>query len=222
MKKLKVTRTSHPATFRTCKNLGQLIASIEKEGEAQQLFVTKVYLNGKPMDEDEENLLDSLSTNEVESLEFNLSTIQEMIKNSIADIIASIQTTQLKAIEFCKEFRAKESLDDEKVKFVLVQCRSIIESLEQIFVAHHHDTFRIRHLSLWHEAEKELTNILQGILQGRRISSYDFLSDLIEYDLVQALDQWEEVLEKELLENAAFSGDFTLTTSGKGDSNLDI
>lgn len=219
MKKLKVNRTNHPATFRKCKNLGQVIAVVEKQGENEGLFVTKVYLNGKSMDSEEEYLLDSLSTNEIKELDFDLSTMDDIIKNSIADIIASIQTTQIKAIEFAKEFRKQKSSDDEKVKYVLIQCRSVIESLEQIFLAHNNKSFVIKHLPLWLEAEKELTNILQCILQSRHLSDFNFIADLIEYDLVQALDQWEEVLEKELLENSHLIGQFN---KGNSDQDLDV
>lgn len=219
MKTLKVSRASHPATFKKCKNLGQLIAVIEKQGEKENLFVVKIRLNGQRMDSDEENLLDTLSISEIKSLEFDLETMKNIVRGSIADIVASIQDTQMRSISFAKSFRESASVDDEKVKFLLIQCRSIIESLEEIFVAHSKKNFNIKHLPLWYEAEKELTNILQCILQSRKMTDHDFMADLIEYDLVQALDQWEETLEKELLENPAFSGIFNLKSRGSNSDN---
>ncbi len=219
MKKLSVTRTSHPATFRKCKNLGQLIAVIEKQGEADGLYVVKIHLNGRSMDEDEESLLDSLSINEVKKIDFEMSSMNDIIRKSIADIMAAIQDTQMRAIGFAKQFRSDQAVDDEKVKFVLIQCRSVIESLEQIFTAHSKRRFVIKHLPLWYEAEKELTNILQCILQSRKMTDVDFLADLIEYDLVQALDQWEETLEKEVLENPSFSGIFNLKSHALNSDN---
>lgn len=222
MRKVKVDRQSHPATFRSCKNLGQLIVSIEREGEAQNLFVIQVGLNGRTMDEDEEKLLESLALSEVEQLDITYASIDEMIGQSIRDMITAIQDIQLRAIDFCKEFRRQDQVDDEKVKFILIQCRSIIDSLEQVFAAHISQKFHIRHHSLWHEAEKELTNILQCILQGRRVSDAQFMSDLIEYDLVQALDQWEEALEKELIDNPSMTGIFSLKKdSHKPDNGVD-
>lgn len=222
MNKILVTRASHPATFKKCKNLGQLIAAIEKEGESQNQYVVKIYLNNKRMDEDEEKLLDSLSINEVDSLEIHLAKMNEIIRNSIIDIIAAIQQTQMQAIRFCKEFRESQKLDDEKVKYILIQCRGVINSLEEIFKTHISGQFQIKHHSLWLESEKELTNILQCILQSRRLSDVDFVSDLIEYDLVQALDSWEEVLEKELIDNPNFTGIFSLKNDRQnGDNGLD-
>lgn len=219
MKKVTVTRQSHPATYKKCKNLGQLIATIEKEGEKDRLYVVQVSLNGRKMDEEEEKLLDSLSIGDVDQLEVRFASMQEIVRNSITDIIASIQDTQLRAISFAKEFRIAQATDDEKVKFILIQCRSIIDSLEEIFKAHTSDHFKIKHHSLWLESEKELTNILQCILQSRKMSDAEFLSDLIEYDLVQALDSWEEVLEKELIDNPSFTGIFSLKTRGQQSDN---
>ena len=223
MKTVTVSRKTHNATFSRCKNLGQLIATIEKEGERDKLFVVKVYLNGKSMDSEEENLLDGLSINEVDELSIEFCTIDEIVRQSITDIIASIQNTQVLAIKFAKEFRVNEAIDDEKVKFILIQCRTVIESLEEVFKVNSQDQFLIKHLALWHQAEKELTNILQCILQSRKISKVEFLSDLIEYDLIQALDQWEEALEKELIDNPAFTGIFKLkSTSDNVDNGVDV
>lgn len=222
MKSITVSRQTQPATFRTCKNLGELIAIVEKQGENEGYYVTQFYLNGSKMDSDEESLLDNLSISEVETLEVQMATIEEIIKSSIAEIITCIQSVQMLAIRLCGEMRAAGQLDDEKVKYILIQCRTVIDSLEEIFVAHNQERFHIKHHSLWHEAEKEMTNILQCILQSRRMSDTHFVCDLIEYDLVHALDQWEEVLEKELIENPNFSGIFSLKTSGqKSDNEVD-
>ena len=175
------------------------------------------------MDSEEENLLDGLSINEVDELSIEFCTIDEIVRQSITDIIASIQNTQVLAIKFAKEFRVNEAIDDEKVKFILIQCRTVIESLEEVFKVNSQDQFLIKHLALWHQAEKELTNILQCILQSRKISKVEFLSDLIEYDLIQALDQWEEALEKELIDNPAFTGIFKLkSTSDNVDNGVDV
>ncbi len=222
MKTQKVTRASHPMTFKKCKNLGELIAIIEKEGEAEKLFITQVVLNSRPMDDEEEKLLSGLSINEVEELVIKMSTLSEIIKDTLADSLYAIQGVQAKSIEFSKEFRKSHEVDDEKVKYVLIQCRQIINSLEEIFAAHKNGTFMLKHHSLWYEAEKELTNILQCIFQTRKMSGYEMICDLMEYDLVQALDQWEEVIEKELLENSSLNGIFSLkNTTAKSDNEVD-
>jgi len=210
MKTILVNRQTRPATFQKCRNFGQLISAIEAEGESENLFVVKIYLNDRLMDQDEENLLDSLSINEIETLRFEMGTISEIVGRSIANTIAEIQDIQVRAIRFSREFRRAKSVDDEKVKYLMIRCRSIIEALEEIFCSHTSGRFHIRHHSLWLESEKELTNILQVILQSRRYSEVSFLSDVIEYDLVHALDCWEEALERELLENTLLGGTFCL------------
>lgn len=222
MKTILVNRKTYPATFQKCRNFGQLISTIEAEGENEKLYIIKIYMNDRLMDQDEENLLDSLSINEIDSLRVEMGTISEIVSRSITNIIAAIQDIQTRAIRFSREFRQVNSVDDEKVKYLMIQCRGIIEALEEIFYSHTSGRFHIRHHSLWLESEKELTNILQVILQGRRYSEAAFLSDIIEYDLIHALDCWEEALEKELLENSLLSGTFRLNnTSEKSNNGVD-
>lgn len=214
-----VSKKSHPATFRKCKNLGQLISAMEHEGEVDGLYIVSMALNGKRMDSDDEKLLDRLSLGEVSSLELEMKTSIEIVRDSMLQIIASLQETQKLAIQFCKEFRTENQVDIEKVKFVLIQCRTVIENLEEIFQSHNRKKFNIKHLSLWLETEKELTNVLQCILQSRYSKDVRFVSDLIEFELTQSLDRWVEVLEKELMDNPSFSGIFKLNKGKQSSDN---
>jgi hypothetical protein len=222
MKIMKVTRKTHPATFKKCNSLGELIATIEKEGERDKLYITQIYLNNRSMDNEEEQLLDALSITEVDCLTVHFATINEIVKKTLTDIIYSIQSVQVKSIEFAREFRKNYEVDDEKVKYILIQCRQIINSLEEVFSSHANEALMLKHHSLWHEAEKELTNILQCIFQARKMPGFEIVCDLLEYDLVHALDQWEEVLERELLENNQLKGIFNLNNgSMKSDNGVD-
>lgn len=219
MKTIKVSKNTHPATFRKCKNFGQLIAAIEHEGEGEGLFVVSVVLNDKKMDSEDEKLLDRMSINEVTTAEFTMKTMQEIVRDSMVEIISALQDIQKRAVTFSNEFRTNNKVDVEKVKFVLIQCRTVIQNLEEIFQSHNKNKFRIKHLSLWLETEKELTNILHCILQSRFLSNAQFVADLIEFDLTQSLDRWVEVLEKELLDNPSFSGIFSLNKKKQSSDN---
>ena len=219
MKTMVINRKNYPASFKQCKKLGQLISWAESVGEKDNLYIVKMYLNNQLMDEEEENLLDSLSINEIEELKIEMSPIEEIMGKTMSTIIGAIQDTQLKIVKFSSEFRQNNKLDDEKVKFILIQCRSVIDSLEEIFKAHVSQKLTLKHHSLWVEAEKELTNILQCILQSRTMTDVSFVTDLLEYDLVHALSQWDEVLEKEIMDNPYISHIFSLNSSGQNSDN---
>lgn len=219
MKTISYTRDTHPANFKQCKTFGQLLAVIEKQGEADGLYISRIFLNEKLMDFDEENLLESMSVSQVKEIKVEMATIHELICKSMTSVIRSIQDTQTSAIKFAKEFRSTQSVDDEKVKFVLIKCRTIIESLEELFTSHMNGKFKIKHIPLWEQSETQLSNILQCILQGRKMSQADFLADLIEYDLVYALDQWEETIEKEIVDNQELNKIFSLKRGGVSSNN---
>ncbi len=223
MKTLYVTPQLYPQNFQKCKNLGQLIALFEKQGENDELYIIKINVNGSVIDRDEEALLQSLSVNEIKEMTFHYSTLNEMINQLFVDLIRMIQNTQIKAISFSQDFRKNQKVDEEKVKFSLIQCRSVIESLEELFSMHINEIFKLRHPSLWQQAEREMTNILQCIFQGMKWSEVDFISDLLEYDLTDALDVWEELLEKELQDNPQLMGIFQLKTHAqKSDNGVDV
>ncbi|NQZ20333.1 MAG: hypothetical protein HRT44_13915, partial [Bdellovibrionales bacterium] len=91
MKSMVFNRKNSPVVFRQLKNLGQLIQWIESEGEKEDLFIVKMSLNGKNMDEDEENLLESLSINEVEEIAVEMAPIEEIMSQTMGTIIGAIQ-----------------------------------------------------------------------------------------------------------------------------------
>ncbi|MCB0377092.1 MAG: hypothetical protein KDD33_01240 [Bdellovibrionales bacterium] len=219
MEKVVVSQQTHPAFFRQCKSLGQLIACLEKMGEKDDQYIVKILLNGRKLDNDEEQLLESLSINEVDELAVHFSSIDEITGKTMISIIGSIQDIQLNVIKFTKEFRGADQIDDEKLKFILIQCRGVIEGLEEIFKTHSSGKLMLKHFSLWVEAEKELTNILQCILQSRSLNDVEFISDLLEFDLVQALSLWEEVLEKEMHDSPTISQIFSLNSRLDGSDN---
>ena len=223
MASVKVNRSTHPASFKKSKSFGQLLALLEKEGEGKNQYITSLKMNGRKVDEEEEKLIESLSIDEIDELIIEFSSLSQIVGTSIRDMIAKIQDIQLRSIQFAKDFKNSEKLDDEKIKFILIECRSVIMGLEQVFQSHIKGQFLLKHSSLWTEAERVLTNILQCILQSRHISPVEFVADLLEYELVEALDQWEEVLEKELLENSQFVGIFSLIpTDPRSDNGVDV
>ena len=219
MKQVIVNRKSFPASFKSCKNFGQLIQWVENFGEREKHFIVRMELNGKFIDEEEEKLLDNMSIDDVQEIVVNFSPVEEIMSKTMSSVITMIQDLQLKSIDFAQEMRKAPELEEEKMKGVLVKSRRVIDSLEELFRAHVNKKFHLRHHSLWNQAEAELTNILQCILQSFEMGNKDFLSDLLEYELTHALQLWEEVLEKEILDNPSISNIFQLKNGGTGSDN---
>ena len=112
MKTMVINRKNYPASFKQCKKLGQLISWAESVGEKDNLYIVKMYLNNQLMDEEEENLLDSLSINEIEELKIEMSPIEEIMGKTMSTIIGAIQDTQLKIVKFSSEFRQNKLITD--------------------------------------------------------------------------------------------------------------
>ena len=223
MKQLVINRENFPASFKSCKNFGQLIQWVENFGERDKHFIVKMQLNGKFIDEEEEKLLDNMSISEVQEIVVDLSPVEEIMCRTMTSVISMIQDLQIKSIEFAQEMRKAPELESDKMKGLLVKSRWVIDSLEELFRAHVNKKFHLRHHSLWNQAESELTNILQCILQTFEIGNKDFLSDLLDFELTHALQLWEEVLEKEILDNPSISHIFHLKKTGiASDNEVDV
>ena len=209
MKNLLVNRDTYPLLFKKCKNLGEVISFIEKQGENENLYITNIYLNEEPMNEEEESLLDSLSISEIEQLNFNLSSMEEMTRQSIIELISALQVARLKAEEFFNKFQNKKKWSEEDFSLLLFQCRLIMDGLEHIFQAHSQGRVSICQALLWEEAEEKLSQTLESLLKAHQAESFERASHLIENDLRQAFEVWEETLEKEIVENSSLNGSFS-------------
>ena len=136
--------------------------------------------------------------------------MQEIVVNTMTSIIASIQETQMLATRFAREFRNDKKSDEEKIKYLLVQCRNIVQMLEELFQAHTKKSFLIKHISLWFQSEQEFSNVLQCLLHARKMTDFGFIADILDQELVQSLEQWEDTIEKELFDNSALTQIFKL------------
>ena len=222
MKNISISKKSHPAVFLACKNFGQIIQWAEREGSKDGLYIAKVQLNGRVVDEDEESLLDRLSTKEVKLLEIQYMQVAELVVETIMSTIQLLQNLQVVSTEQGLYIQKHNKVVPNTMKEIFSKSRMLITTLEEVFAAHSNDKMLLRHFSLWREAEKELSTILQCLLQGFEIQDYPIVGELLEGAFPEALGLWEDVLSKELRENKRLSPIFELKKSiDQRDNTLD-
>lgn len=220
MKTIYVTPKLYPQNFKKAKNLGQLIALFEKQGENDRLYVVKVNVNGCSINRDEESMFESMSVEEINDMTIHYSTLAEIVLQLLQSNISLLQSMQIQAIRFGQDYRqAAEEVPDHRLNHLLIDCRTFIESLEQAYQLHSNQLFYIRHISLWKIAESEFSNILQSIFQTQQWGNAQILCDLVEYDLTDSLENWEDILYKELLDNPRLKSIFCLKTERSNRDN---
>lgn len=214
MKKFSINKGSYPALYSSCKNFGELMSWVEHEGARDNLFVTSITLNDRPIDADEESLLDRLAMSEVIQLDVQLQSIEELVVATLENTIQLIQNLQLKAGELARYIADNGDFQPRSLKEIFSLSRTLIDTLEEVFSSHANGKLLLRHFSLWREAEKELSSILQCILQSFEINNNAALGELLTDPFISALDAWDEVLQKELSENKRLTPYFSVEKEG--------
>lgn len=222
MKKFAINANSHPALYVSCKNFGEIMSWVEHEGAKENLFVTNIVLNERGIDSDEENLLDRLAVSEVKQLEVTLQLIEELVVETLYSTIELIQNLQRKSIEQAQYIGQNSEFHPQSLKEVFGLSRTLIDTLEEVFASHNNRKIHLKHFSLWREAEKELSTIMQCILQSFEMDDPVVLAELLENPFPDALASWEEVLHKELNENRQLTPFFQLKlASSRGHNTSD-
>ena len=219
MKNLIITEKSHPALFLACKNFSEIIQWVEREGFKDGLYVSKITLNGRLVDEDEENLLERLAIKEVKLLEVQYMDVAELVVETIMSTIQLLQNLQLKSIEQGGYILANSKVQPNSMKEIFSKSRMLIVTLEEVFSAHSNSKMMLKHFSLWREAEKELSSILQCLLQSFEIQDFPIVGELLEGAFPEALGLWEDVLDKELNDNRRLSPIFALKKGAEQSDN---
>lgn len=145
--------------------------------------------------------------------------VSELVAETMKSVIALIQDLQVISLKNAEALIRSEDFEANGLKEIFAKSRMLIHSLEQIFQVHGHQGFQLRHFSLWREAEKELSSILQCILQSFEMKNAEIVSELLDSAFPDALTRWEEVLEKEILDNTSISTIFGLKSGHRGADN---
>jgi len=219
VKKFSINKTSYPAIYSSCKNFGEVLSWVEHEGAKDKLFITKLVLNDRVIDSDEENLLDRLAVAEIHQLDITLQVIEELVVETLCSTIELIQNLQTRSIDQAKYIAKNNEFHPQSLKEVFGLSRTLIDTLEEVFSSHNKQKVLLKHFSLWREAEKELSTIMQCILQSFEMDSPAALGELLQSPFPDALDSWEEVLVKELNENRRLVPFFQLKSHSIGGDN---
>jgi len=212
MKKMTLDRKNYPGVFNGCKNLSELIRWVETTGQQENMMVSKLTLNNRFLDEDEENLLSNLAISEVQSLDVEFRPLHELVAETMKSLIALLQDLQVRSLKEAEFALKTGGLESNAMKGVFASSRTLIRSLEEVFQLHNSGKFNLKHFSLWREAEKEFSGILQCLLKSIEIKDQVFVSELLAGAFPDALMHWEDVLEKEILDNVAVATIFNLNS----------
>lgn len=170
-----------------------LVKSAEEKFWKDGDVICEVVLNGQSLSEKEEGLYSQLKISEIQKIEFFVSNQKELVNKNISSLTESVRELIL-LCEVYVENSYKGQRDNKYEDFIC-----IVQSMEIIF-----DNLRLLkvslqttiqpHLVLWSELEDSTKTIVKHLVQAFDNQDQQLIRDVLDYELLDNLDKWLDLL----------------------------
>ncbi|MCX6639279.1 MAG: hypothetical protein NTW14_02190 [bacterium] len=181
---------------------GQLMERLSKQAQNEGGTVLAVKLNGSDVTGRDRSQLDELPLGDVQQLEINTGDPKVLARAtlySVADFLEKLLTELQSTAELFRLGNSERSarsflrcIDGLQVfMHTLESCRRLLGiSFELIFIPSD-DTENITSVA---ENRRALFGILDSMIEAQSDQDWVLLADMIEYELVQSLEDWREII----------------------------
>jgi hypothetical protein len=161
--------------FAGAEDLSQLVRAIEVMHEEENKFVSSIRVNGLRLTEEDEEKLSHCKTTEVDTIEVTLSTETELNKNLLSEVKQHITKTHSLAVETADYFLEAKQYEG------LMSFKSLTRFIDTLnpLIALLKDS----------AIEQNFIALVKKMLSALDQKDYVLLSDLLEYDLVESLQE---------------------------------
>jgi hypothetical protein len=181
-------------TFSRCRTLGQVIEEIEATYWSKGFVVCDVKLNGQLLSEDQETLLASTHSEQIDHLRVRLYRVGQLLIDTKRSILDWIERAERACEANAEEFRAGR-LKEAHGRFSelmagsqwLAQNIQLLRGLVDLDDEPHHHAD-------WGRNEANFMKTVRDINGAYERQDFAQLSDIIEYELTTALRDWARLL----------------------------
>jgi hypothetical protein len=184
--------------------LGQVFGQIEKDLKTVNEVVCRFTVNGLALDEDGEKRVAQSTLKEVQTLE-----VQSDRPAAILDNVLNSWTQQIPFLiklndDLASEIRFKGVEGQLKTLVDLIdESQLLVDSIISIDTVFSH--LPLVRSESWRQAQKHMAHGIGEALQAFQKKDFNWLADILEYDMGHSLQTWMELLEslKQDVKNAA-------------------
>ena len=180
----------------SCDTLKKLYENLLEEFATQETHVTKIKLNGEELSEVEIEKRGDLPISDIESLELIILTVPEIALNNINNAMEYLDKLITAVNKVSNLFRTKSA---EEANKSYLQCiegltwfHEVVGNINNIYKK---DLDKLDFGSKSNEdLQEQLLSITKEISNSQSKKDWVMLADLLEYELIPCLKEWESLL----------------------------
>ena len=175
--------------------LSDIITDFEKQFWDQGSVICEIHLDGNYISEEEEKFLATRTINDIKTLEILTRDQNELIEVTLRTMYQWIPKLKERSLELTELFKSEQT-EIQPADFVelIDGCQWLSESLllmrPTLIAAVNNDEFEEK----WKKTELLFTSAAKEVLLAYEKQDSVLVSDILEYDLRGALDQWQDLL----------------------------
>lgn len=173
--------------------LSQVFGDIEKELDTKNCVVCQYIINGQSIPEMEEATYADWKINQVQTLEYLSEDTDQLVLDVLQSWAEALPELMEKTEKLSEDLRFNPDAKTLNSLVVLFEnCEFLVQSI--IPLKSYLPASSAAGLEMANEADKKTNQTLQEAIVSFEKKDFNLLADIIEYDLISALQSWEKVL----------------------------
>ena len=173
--------------------LSQVFGDIEKELDAKNCVVCQYFINGEAIPEMEEISYSDWKISQVQTLEYLSEDSDQLVVDVLQSWVDALPELIEKTEKISEDLRFNPQAKTLNSLVTLFEnCEFLVQSIIPLKV--YIPASSAAGLEMVNEADQKTTQTLQEAIVSFEKKDFNLLADIIEYDLISALQSWEKVL----------------------------
>ncbi len=185
--------------FRTCQTVGELFATIEKQVSDRGEVICELRLNGKIVEDDQDQSLRTQPVSVVEKLAIRSDRPEALIQGALESVLLFIPGLVRSCAEVADQLRQGMIHEgSNQLQETLGGCQWLVETLHHARGAANGIRASISSVERWHQNEKNFISVMGELTATFDRQDLPLAADILEYDLTAAIELCAPVVADEL------------------------
>ncbi|MCB0357864.1 MAG: hypothetical protein KDD40_12695 [Bdellovibrionales bacterium] len=177
--------------------LSDIISDFEKQYWEDGSVICEIHLDGSYITEEQEVALREKTINEIKTLEILTRKQNELIEVTLRTMYQWIPKLTERSLQLAEIYKSSAN-DDSQNQYDFIElidgCKWLSDSLSLLKPTLLKLVDSKLFSDQWMQCEQMFIVIAKEVLQAYQSADNILVSDILEYDLKEALDQWQEIL----------------------------